>query len=221
MKKLANDLTTITNILEKHEMLTQYPDFISRDIYNVTINSTIYNHMLREMLIEQHGFVLPVKSWIRPLAAFIADDKCLEIMCGSGMLSKCLSDCGVDIIATDDGSWAMDDDIYYETHWFDNPWYQVEKLDCIKAIEKYGKDVRFIICCWPIPFSDSTLNSLLAMRRVNPDAYMIYIGETKNGCCANNAFFEEAKMIPETGIELANIHFIPFHLMYDYILLYK
>ena len=138
---------------------------------------------MRSKYISDFGFPLFAEDWVKPLAKWIGSRKCLEIMAGKGQLSYFLRKYGVKIKATDNFTWP-------EPTWFKDNHLSVEKLDCIEAIRKYGKQVEFILCSWP--YMDSTAyNSLIEMRKVNPKCRMIYIGEGYGGCTANNAFFDE------------------------------
>jgi hypothetical protein len=143
------------------------------------------------------------RRWVEPLARFIQGAGCLEIMAGKGALAKALNDCGVQITATDDFSWK----------WHRNPenkaghraeldelWFGVEEMDCVDAVRKYGIGCGFILCGWP-PYRDENLHkSLLSMREVNPECRLIYIGEEKGGCSANDAFFDAARWIEDDKI---------------------
>lgn len=139
----------------------------------------------RDKYIKDFGFPLLSESWIRPLAHWIGDRPCLEVMAGKGVLSYYLRKNGVNIKATDNYTWK-------EQTWFkDN--HIVENLDCVKSVYKYGKQVSFIICSWPY-MDDNAYKTLLAMREVNPKCRMIYIGEWWGGCTASDEFFEIVKV---------------------------
>ncbi len=76
-------------------------------------------------------------SLIASLADLIGDRRCLEIAAGDGTLSRFLSQCGVDIVATDDHSWS--DTISFPT--------EVRKLDARRALEEIEAEV--VLCSWP------------------------------------------------------------------------
>ena len=138
----------------------------------------------RDDIIQNCGYTLLSYDWIRPLAQWIGSRRCLEIMAGSGALSYALAQCGVDIVATDNGSWAEK-----WCGWFSTPWKEVEKLDCIEAVRKYSADRPLMICSWPF-MDDDVYHALLEMRKVNPEAIMLYIGEGYGGATANDNFFD-------------------------------
>lgn len=135
---------------------------------------------IREIYIRECGFPYITESWVKPLARWIGNRKCLEVMAGTGWLSYALSKYKVAIKATDNYSWE---------HKFADINKNVERIDAIEAVEKYGKQVKFIIMAWP--YMDNTAyRVLMKMREVNPDCRIIYIGEWFGGCTADDEFFE-------------------------------
>jgi hypothetical protein len=149
----------------------------------------------RENIIKIMGYALISLDWIKPLAHWIGERKCLEIMAGTGALSFALKQEGIDIIATDNFSWK---------YWHENNslWTNVENLDAITAIEKYGKNINIIICSWA--YMDDTLyKALLKMREINPFCQMIYIGEGIGGCTADDDFFDNIQPINNDAFENA------------------
>ena len=146
---------------------------------------------IRGQLLSVCGYCLLAYEWLRPLAAWIGNRKCLEIMCGSGALSYGLQSCGVDIRATDDFSWDKE----HSTAWFRNGWTTLEELPALDAIETYGREVSFVICSWPF-LSEDCYHALIKMREVNPDAQMIFIGEWRGGT-ASDSFFDAAELVED------------------------
>lgn len=89
-------------------------------------------------------------------------------MSGKGTLSYVLKQEGVNIKATDDFSWSKFTSM--------NTWCDIEQIDAIEAIEKYGKDMDYIIMSWC--YMDNTgYKCLKKMREINPNCKMLYIGE--------------------------------------------
>ena len=176
----------ITDIEERHIIPETYP-------IEVSACSDLDLFKYRNRLIKAGSFSLVSYDWVRKLKeTIIKDSKCLEIMAGSGMLAKALKDVGCDVIATDNKSWKfINRDEREDRTWFDNPFTDVEELDCIDAIEKYGKDVDFVIVSWAY-MDDTCYRALLKMREVNPECLMIYIGEYGD-CCADENFTQAAE----------------------------
>lgn len=191
--KFMYDLKMKIEGLKRGEIPDTFPDletelsiFSTRSDY--TYEDRVYSYQARDEYTSRCGFAIISKEWIQPLAKFIGKDKCLEIMGGSGLLSKALKDEGVNVICTDNLSWEDS-----KTEW-KNHFTEIENLDCVEAIEKYGKDVKYIIMSWaPYQGKESAL-AYKKMKEVNPDAVMIYIGEDLGGCTACDEFFEETEM---------------------------
>lgn len=146
-----------------------------------------------DSIIHMSSYAIVTKKWLEPLSKAILNEptsKILEVACGNGMIAKGLKDYGVDIIATNQG-YSIGDD--YSIH-ISRPWIDdIEKIDAIQAIEKYGSDVDYVLLSWPPACSTIDLEILKAMRRVNPFCCMILIGEEDdNRCTGSREFFNEA-----------------------------
>lgn len=231
--KFMYDLKMKIEGLKRGEIPDTFPDleadlniFSTRSDYSY--EDRVYSYQARNEYTSRCGFAIISKEWIQPLVKFIGKDKCLEIMGGSGLLSKALKDEGVNVICTDNLSWEDS-----KTEW-KNHFTEIENLDCVEAIEKYGKDVKYIIMSWaPYQGKESAL-AYKKMKEVNPDAVMIYIGEDQGGCTACDEFFEETEMKstmdyfevgdeipPELTVELRNMaselnfHFPSFYGIHD------
>lgn len=169
-------------LIEKIKM-KQVPEDISLNFLN-SLNS----YFFREYAIRNMGFALITRRFVKGLAKYIGSKKCLEILAGQGCLSKVLQDEGIDVIATDDYSWSNRLNL-------NNTWTNVENMDCLEAIRKYGQDVSYIICSW-IPYgSPIGYDILKVMDEVNPNCKLIVIGEGPSGCTADDTFFENLEEI--------------------------
>ena len=192
--KFMYDLKMKIEGLKRGEIPDTFPDlekeffamYSSKDRYSY--EDRVYTFQAREEYTNRCGFAIISKEWVQPLAKFIGKDKCLEIMAGTGLLSKALKDEGIDVICTDNLSWEG-----CKPDW-SNHFTEIENLDCVKAIEKYGKDVKYIIMSWAPYQGEESLLAYRKMKEVNPDAVMIYIGEYQGGCTACDEFFEETEM---------------------------
>jgi len=182
----------INNIIEQVKN-KQIPESYPKEMVN---NLNMDRISLRSDFIKTIGFTLISNDWIKPLSQWIGDRKCLEVMAGTGSLSFALQQQGIDIIATDDFSWEG------SSNWNDNNnyWTEIEHIDAIKAVEKYGKDIDIIIISWP--YMDDTAHRILqSMRKVNLNCIMIFIGEGMGGCTADDEFFEAIQEIENTEFE--------------------
>lgn len=204
------DKETICRILIsglKHDVIPiKYPDFM--------LDSMSF-FALRDTIIQEQGFALVSKEWIEPLAKFIGNKKCLEIMAGCGSLSYALKEQGINIIATDNFSWNVGS--VWDTV---NTWIDIENIDCVEAINKYGADIDIIIVSWPY-MDDNAYKSLLKMREINPKTMMIYIGEGQCGCTADDNFFETMKEVKNKDIDYINTKYQKWYGIHDYIALVK
>lgn len=146
---------------------------------------------LREYCVFRMGFSVVTKRNCRILAQIINEEPVLEIMCGLGSYSHTLESLGVHVIPTDDMSWIDYESSKYQ-NWKKNAWSnKIERIDAVQAIKKYGKEVGYILMSWPPQNELFAYDALLEMRKVNPACRMIYIGEKRGGCTANDDFFNE------------------------------
>lgn len=113
----------------------------------------------------------------------------LEIMCGLGSYTYTLRSLNVPVIATDDYSWIDDDPKFVD--WKQKPWIDdIERIDAISAIQKYGDCVDYVLMSWPPMNEDLAAKALETMRTVNAKCHMIYVGEEKGGVTADDNFFD-------------------------------
>lgn len=217
--KINQDVIDRINILKN-----QLANKIVPDTYPNEISSWDYNRFVgygkgldRDDIIKLSSFPIISNDWLSPLAEWIGDRKCLEIMAGTGMLSRGLSNFGIDIMSTDNFSWISE-----HANWFNenSTWYPVENIDCIDAIEKYGKNTDIIICSWAY-MDDGLYNALLKMRETNPKCLMIYVGEGDGGCTASDKFFESLIEVDDSGFNNAVKNFRSWWGIYDRPMLIK
>lgn len=105
-------------------------------------------------LVRRHGiYCFYSRSLIKRLARLAGGRNCLEIAAGDGALTRFLRDAGVNVVATDDYSWAQHVN-------FDD---SVERMDAVKAIRHYSPKVVF--CSWP-PSENTFEREVLRTRSV-------------------------------------------------------
>ena len=140
LKELTDiDFKKILELIDKKEIPDNF-DNLKDNVYRFNLDEITQNYIFREQCINKIGYVLLSHNLINALAAYLKNKKCLEVMAGCGSISKCLKDKGIDIIATDNYSW--------NNHcWFNknNNWCDIENIDCVKAIQKYGQSIDYII----------------------------------------------------------------------------
>ncbi len=129
---------------------------------------------------NQHGlWIVVADSWIKELAHWIGDRKCLEIMAGGGHLAKGLRKHGIDVIATDDYSWSLHSEAPSKEN-------DVRRYDAVDAVKTFI-DTRILIVSWP-PYRKSI--TFKACDEWNTRGPIVYIGEDYGGCNATDEFFE-------------------------------
>jgi hypothetical protein len=151
------------------------------------------NLTARSKYIEEGMFAFVSWKWVNPLAEWIGERKCLEVMAGRGILSFALRQKGIDIIVTDDFSWA--NTLEHCKSWI-NTVTDVENMDAIKAVEQYGSEINVLIMSWAY-MDDTAYRVIKRLYEVNPFAQVIYIGEGRGGCTADDSFFEHFEIIED------------------------
>ena len=152
--------------------------------------------------------------WVNPFVEWLGNRKCLEVMAGRGWLSYALRQKGVDVIATDDYSWAK------EKGWPD-PLTQVIKMDAIKSVEKFGRGIDVLIMAWPY-MDDTAYRTIKKLHEVNPHALVVYIGERDGGCTADQSFFDHFLFAEDRQFyKTVTANYQSFNLIRDRILLGK
>ena len=164
LKELTDiDFKKILELIDKKEIPNNF-DNLKDNVYRFNLEKITQNYIFREQCINKIGYVLLSHNLINALAVYLKNKKCLEVMAGCGSISKCLKDKGIDIIATDNYSW--------NNHcWFNknNNWCDIENIDCVKAIQKYGQSIDYIIMSWPPYDSPEANNVLLEVQRINKE----------------------------------------------------
>lgn len=208
-KKTTEDIQQIKEIfnqISNHIIPNKYPKYMIGDICSE----------LRHKTIERIGFSLINKEWIKLLAKWIDNKRCLEVMAGCGSLSYALKQENTNIIATDNFTWKGGGDWNTDK----NYWTNIQDIDAIEAVKKYGKDIDIIICSWA--YMDDTLYRVLqTMRKINPNCVMIYIGEGWGGCTADNNFFDNMTEIKDKEIDYINLYYQRWDGIHDGIYLVK
>lgn len=213
VKRLDKNLADNFKLLRSGQLPKSY---IKGPLYKTIkpgLSTEIGKPFWRDVYIGAFGFPLFAENWVKPLARWIGDRPVLEIMAGSGYFSYALQKYGCKVKATDNYSWK-------ENFSLMNEYIQVENIDCLDAIRKYGKDVKFILCSWP--YMDNKANECLKlMRKVNPKCRMIYVGEELSGCTANDAFFSNLEECYIKGFDDAVSNYRRWQSIHDDIKLIK
>lgn len=152
---------------------------------------------IREYALSKMGFSVVTKRNCEILAQIINYQSVLEVMCGLGSYTATLRSVGVPVIATDDFSWIECDESKYQS-WKQDAWVKdIIHCDAVSAIKKFGKEVSFVLMSWPPQHEIYAADALKAMREVNRNCRMIYVGEERGGVTANEDFFNEMNDVSE------------------------
>lgn len=172
------------------------------------------SYTARDKYIEEGMFGFVSWKWVNPFVEWVNNRKCLEVMAGRGILSRALRQKGVDIVATDDFSWANNENGKFRK-WNDTV-TEVENMDAIESVETYGRDIDILIMSWPY-MDDTAYKVIKKFNEVNPEGLIVYIGESWGGCTADDEFFEHFQEIEDDEkFNLVNESFERWNGLHDY-----
>lgn len=201
--------TTQLNKVQK-EFSEVNPYTINR---NDSFDSDLNSYHVKSDLQRQHGMYAYVSPrWTIPLAKWIGDKKCLEVMAGAGHLSNALKEQGVNVIATDDNSWSSSRGWPIVT--------EIYEMNCLDAITKYAEEIDLLIISWPYMDSNA-YQCIKLLHTLNPNANVIYIGEGEGGCTADDEFFAHFIQVEDEAFETAASNYRSWPHIYDRIWLGK
>jgi len=139
------------------------------------------NHLFEYLTIE---YMRDLSRSIKRLCEFQGYNKILEVGAGGGRLThflrESLCDNGIKVVATDDGSW----------HLFDNmkKFSSVYKMGYNKAIKRFSDSQTVILSCW-MPYGEDWTPEF----RKAGLPYVI-IGEGEDGCVGSDSMWEKDKL---------------------------
>lgn len=132
----------------------------------------------RSIYIHKFGYNVINLNLISRIASFIGGSKTLSIMAGKGVIEYFLQrNFKTDIKVTSKNTNEWNIDSCSED-------FPIENIDWKDALNKYPTDVLFV--SW-IPRHMADIEKLFDLYNGNK---IVYLGETFDGCCASNEFFE-------------------------------
>lgn len=134
----------------------------------------------RNLFIESFGFSIPSKEAINHIIGFCRYDKILELGAGLGLWSRLMAMSGIQVVSTDvgeNGGYDID---------FKKRWTNIEFLNHIDAIKKYGSECNVMFLSWPTDNDNMATESVILF----PGQKIIYIGDGVGGTVVENPFFE-------------------------------
>ena len=190
----------------------------------VTPGTERVNHLskvtlFRSVYTRLYGFVALTDRFVEELAKFLKGKSVVSVMSGSCTLEKHLISRGINVVCSDTNEWAELEDKHYQRWKCRCP--NMLELDASEAIRQYGEKADYVLMSWPPYATPAAKKTLEAMREVNPDLIMIYIGEDAGGNCATDEFFEAADFIEDKDFEPVQNAFRSFVGMHDNIWLVK
>lgn len=168
--------------IKRQEIPPLPPDAVLENTW-ANLGDTYMEQLEARNVCTSYGlWVVIADTWLKPLAEWIGDRKCLEIMAGGGWLAKGLGNHGVVVEATDDFSWE-------DRHSKMTPLIHVMREDAITSAQ-YSKDMDIMIVSWP-PYGDEQGDIVVqACNMWGSERPIVYIGENSGGCNAPDEFFE-------------------------------
>lgn len=154
-------------------------------------------------------------AFISALADFLKGAPVLEVMAGNGYLSKGLREKRPTetIYTTDSQAWIK------ENETGKHPVTDIEKLDAINAVKKYGAQIEYVIMSWAPDKGDSDWQLLQFIRENYPDLKLLVIGE-KNGATNSPDFWKNAEL-SQAGLTDVNAKLKSFDLIDEQVYLAK
>jgi hypothetical protein len=181
----------------------------------LSIGSSTFGFMMgRDRYIAEYGFVLLTAECVDALASLLAGKSVLEVGAGTGFLSHCLAEKGVNVLAQDLASPGESSPYRFQKKW---------KLDHIGPFEEVLTDkYDVVLLSWPCMGSRFAFNVAKAMVK---GQVLVYQGEGAGGCTASDAFFDYMEStdwtFQEEATEGLNRHHRRFPAIHDRWLVFK
>ncbi|MCQ2569657.1 MAG: SAM-dependent methyltransferase [Limosilactobacillus sp.] len=150
----------------------------------------------------------PNTKCISELSHYLHGAPVLEIMAGSGYLSKGLRSLNPTqtIIATDDLSWAQVNTTGKQ------PVTTIENYDALAAINQFANQVEYVIMSWAPDRETTDLAVLNLLRQSYPTLKFLVIGEYQ-GATNSQAFWQTAKLSQPAALQPVNAALHSFDLI--------
>lgn len=157
---------------------------------------------LRQCVIESFGiWHIFSAAWVADLQEYLNGRSTLQVMAGNGILASQLAN----INATDNLDW-QGQDITRPA-----PWTKIERLDALRAVQRYYQTVDVIIMEWSPDGLEIDDEILQFLRNSSWSGELLVIGE-KNGATNSAQFWRDADL---TLVEKLNVNHRPFDFIDD------
>ena len=169
----------------------------------------------RDYLEETYGMWSYVNApFAKALSTYLDGAPVLEIMAGNGYISKGLrNNNGTQkIFTTDSQAWVK------ENETGKHPVTDIEQLDALAAIKKYGDQVKYVIMSWAPDKQDTDWAVLQLIRQEVPELKLLVNGE-KDGATDSKKFWQNAKLSQPDDLQQVNRQLQSFDLIDEQIYL--
>ena len=180
--------------------------FPKRGRWSFDIDQDLREFKERDKWIDVGMFAFVSWDWVEPLVQWLKGRRVLEVMAGAGWLARALREKGIEMIATDNGSWPNARGWALQT--------EVEELDAIAAIQKYAAKTDILLMSWPY-MDDIAYKSIKLWEKMKPGALTIYIGEWEGGCTADDKFFKHFEPVEDYTFQQVTGKFVAWWGMHD------
>jgi hypothetical protein len=174
---LKQDLELLVSSLSLYKAIEK-KDFVQVEtiVSELTADRSQMYSPKRRMFTFNFAWAIPTINAVDAIVEFAGPDQILEICCGLGLWAGLIRARNGNIIPTDP----------FVSHWTSKGQKYVQpihQLDGVSAVNKFKTNVLFI--CWP-GYDESYAYDTLKAFKGNK---LVYIGESKEGCNANDDFF--------------------------------
>ena len=166
-------------------------DLFKNNDHNFNLNMAL--GYFREEYIRQYGFFIVSDNFINIMKEHFFESKILEVGAGSGFLSYCLQNEGIQITPTDKK-------IEENNYGFKQTYTEIIETDSVNFLKK-NPHYDTILMSWPNYNSNFADNVL---KHMSPGQTLIYIGEGYGGCTANDNFYDRLESKAQLDTELTN-----------------
>ena len=166
------------------EMKKIYPNESDEKIQEWARDSYMREHYRKDAFHQNYGWSVPTQEAVQKIKEFVGNGSIIEVGGGLGLWGKLLRDEGVNIVSTNRSYNKFNKKDKKHIDIEKKRFIDIEELDHLKAIEKYG-DFEILLMSWP-PYDDPMAYETLKNFRGNK---VVFIGESGGGCTGCGKFF--------------------------------
>ncbi len=149
--------------------------------FNNQLNDfSFYLSFLRAEYNKKFGFFLVNEDFLSLSSNYLKNKKICEVGAGTGFLSKCFIELGLDIT-------AIDLKVKNNSYGFSQTFTEILEVNAVDYLRKNSNQYDTILMSWPNYDNDFAFNVL---KQMSKGQELIYIGEGYGGCTGNDAFHE-------------------------------